>query len=137
MATKKRRYDDGGKVTASSPPPVEKKKKSNLMFGGLGGLLPMIAQKFGPETFSPMAMIEKNGPEVLSPLAMAMKRKRRRGEPIRPSGAASPTPSPTPAAAGGMKRGGKVKPKAYAKGGKVSSRGDGIARKGKTKGRYI
>jgi hypothetical protein len=35
----------------------------------------------------------------------------------------------------GMKRGGKVKK--MAKGGTVSSRGDGIARKGKTKGRYI
>jgi hypothetical protein len=34
-----------------------------------------------------------------------------------------------------MKRGGKVKK--MAKGGTVSSRGDGIARKGKTKGRYI
>lgn len=34
----------------------------------------------------------------------------------------------------GMKRGGKVK---KAKGGSASNRGDGIARKGKTKGRFV
>jgi len=42
--------------------------------------------------------------------------------------------------AGAMKKGGAVKAKAYAKGGKVSSaskRGDGIAVKGKTKGRMV
>lgn len=40
----------------------------------------------------------------------------------------------------GMKKGGKVKAKAYAKGGTVSSaskRGDGIAQRGKTKGRMV
>ena len=43
-----------------------------------------------------------------------------------------------------MKKGGKVKPKkmmdggmAYSKGGSASSRADGIARKGKTKGKMI
>jgi hypothetical protein len=44
---------------------------------------------------------------------------------------------------GGMKKGGAVKAKAYAKGGSVSkvssasSRGDGCATKGKTKGRLV
>jgi len=33
-----------------------------------------------------------------------------------------------------MRKGGKVKPKAYAKGGAVKSRGDGCAQRGKTKG---
>jgi hypothetical protein len=35
----------------------------------------------------------------------------------------------------GMKRGGKAK--AYAKGGSISSRGDGCAQRGKTKGRFV
>lgn len=39
------------------------------------------------------------------------------------------------ASAGGMKRGGAVKK--MAKGGSASKRGDGIATKGKTKGRFV
>jgi hypothetical protein len=41
---------------------------------------------------------------------------------------------------GGMKRGGKVKSKGYASGGSVGSaskRGDGIAQRGKTRGKYL
>jgi hypothetical protein len=37
----------------------------------------------------------------------------------------------------GMRRGGKVKSKVKSKVSKASSRGDGIAQRGKTKGRYI
>ena len=37
----------------------------------------------------------------------------------------------------GMRRGGKVKSKVQSKVSKASSRGDGIAQRGKTKGRYI
>ena len=37
----------------------------------------------------------------------------------------------------GMKKGGAVKAKKYAKGGSASARADGIATKGKTKGRII
>lgn len=64
----------------------------------------------------------------LSPAMMAIdavkdKKKRKPGEPI-DGGASEET---------GMKRGGKVKK--YAKGGSASSRGDGIAKKGKTKGK--
>lgn len=63
----------------------------------------------------------------ISPLAQVIhgdkddKKKRKPGEP--------------PEAGEGMKKGGKVKK--YAKGGSVSSRGDGIARKGKTRGRIV
>jgi hypothetical protein len=46
-------------------------------------------------------------------------------------------PRSMPGTSGGvpMKKGGKVK--AYANGGSVSSRGDGIAQRGKTKGRIV
>ena len=57
--------------------------------------------------------------------------------------AGQPTSPPAPKLAGMgafMKKGGKVKAKAYAKGGTVSSaskRGDGCAQRGKTKGRMV
>ena len=38
---------------------------------------------------------------------------------------------------GGYKRGGKVKSAAKSKGSTASRRGDGIAQRGKTKGRYL
>ena len=57
--------------------------------------------------------------------------------PMPPQGARPPMPPPA-APAPAMKKGGKVsacKPKKMATGGSVSSRADGIASKGKTKGR--
>ncbi len=123
MATKKRRYNDGGKATTAPAAPA--KKKSKLMLGGLGGLIPMAIQKEGLAGLSPAAMVMKYGPEILSPIAMATKRKRQRpGEPPAPASAAPAAAEPPQRIIypsgdeGGMKRGGKVKPKAYAKGGK-------------------
>ena len=62
--------------------------------------------------------------------------------PLPPSGPMNPGPMPPPTGmGGGMKRGGKVRDKGqarFASGGsvsKTSSRGDGIAQRGKTKGR--
>lgn len=110
-STKKRRYDDGGKVTTSSSPAApEKKKKSNLMLGGLGGLIPMAVQKEGLAGLSPMAMIDKYGPGALSPVAMAMRRKKRRvpGS-VAPPATPDTTTTTTTTGATGMKRGGKVK----------------------------
>ena len=55
-----------------------------------------------------------------------------------PSGLSSPSaikPSDTTLGINGMKRGGQVKK--FAKGGSASSRADGCAIKGKTKGRFV
>jgi len=150
---KKGGYADGGKADASKASSPKKKKLGLEIFSPLAMAM---KSKDGLAAFSPAAMVQKHGPEILSPAAMLMRRRRRRGEPpmAANSQASAPPPppqqiiypsdeegragpSPAAGASGGMKRGGKVKPKAYAKGGKVSSRGDGIARKGKTKGRYI
>jgi len=70
--------------------------------------------------------MERKGGMGMAPKRPAM--------PPRPMTAPPSAPPSAPPAAQGMKKGGMC---GYKEGGRVASRGDGIAKKGRTKGRFI
>ena len=126
-------------------PPIPKKKPVKKAEGGevaaekkSGGGRKFDAGKFALGMLSPLGGLLINGtpPPLFSllqgknPLDPYMTRRRRGTEDalMRSTGAA-------PAAAPGMKKGGKVKK--YAKGGSVSKRADGCAQRGKTRGKMV
>lgn len=112
MAKKVRKYADGGNV-ASGSPQYGFSQSNPMQAGGLGALrpAPLTPPQQGTVPATPPAF-NNAAPPASGPLA------------------ARPTP---------FKKGGKVKAKAKAKSSKSSAsrRGDGIASKGKTKGRFV
>jgi hypothetical protein len=110
MTKKIRKYADGGNVAGGSP-------VSGSPSYGFGQANPMQAGGLGALRPAPLSP-QQQGMAPVSPPAFAP------GNPM----AARPTP---------FKKGGKVKAKAKSKKSSASRRGDGIASKGKTRGKMV